>query len=93
MRLLPQTSGRASYKLSNVFISSLVDNFRVAIYEAARSYTNFYGLVESTADRKRGATLHRQRKCSQADSPPRYRDFRESASKAVTRERAPLESG
>jgi len=77
--------------ISNVFVSSSVHTVRIAIDEPARSYNNFPGLFESTADRKRGATLHGQRKCSQADYPRGYRFFRESGSKAVTRERARCE--
>jgi hypothetical protein len=34
-----QTSGRATYKLTNSFFSPTVDNIRVAIYAAACSYT------------------------------------------------------
>jgi len=43
--------------------------------------TDFCGLVEFMAARKRGATLrvHGQRKCCQADCPQCYHDLRHSA--------------
>ena len=40
---------------------------------------DFSGLLQSTDERKSGAALHGQMKCSQADSPLGYLYFRESA--------------
>lgn len=44
-----------------------------------RTATDFSGLVEFIAARKRGATLHGQRKCRQAECPQFYHDLRNSA--------------
>jgi hypothetical protein len=80
--LLSQTSWRASYKLNNFAISSSADTLHghhvYSRSQATRSYPGFSGLVESTADRKHGATLHGQNKCSQADSQLGYRNLRKS---------------
>jgi hypothetical protein len=70
-----QTSVRATYKLMNFTAFSFVDIFRVAIYAATHNYTYFSGIAE----RKRGAALRGQRKCSQAESPRCYHDLRVSA--------------
>lgn len=67
----------ATYRLVIFDTFLFVDIFRVATYVATHNYTDFYGLVESTTARKRDAAFHGQRKCR--------------LSKAVARERAPLD--
>ena len=52
--LLPHSSGRAIYKLTNLHVSLLVDTFVVA-WKATHSYTDISSLVENVAERKRGA--------------------------------------
>jgi hypothetical protein len=48
--------------------------------------TDFSGLVEYTAERKRDTTLYGQRKCSEADSPLGYPDVRQSTLEGPSRE-------
>jgi len=44
-----------------------------------RTATDFSGLVEFMAARKRGGTVHEQRQCRQTECPQCYHDIRHSA--------------
>jgi hypothetical protein len=57
---------------------------------STRNYTDFCGQIQIAAERKRGASLNGQRKCSQAGCPQVTITLDIRLSKAITRERAPL---
>lgn len=93
MWLLPQNPCLAACKHLLIFPHRNISGRHLcSCRQGTRSNTNFSRLAEITADRKHGATLHRQRKCSQAECLRACHDLWEWLSKAVTRERAPVDS-
>jgi hypothetical protein len=68
MWLLPQNSCRVACKHLLSFLYRNLPSCNLCSCTAGTGrYTDFSSLVDSTAERKHGASLHRQRKCSQAD--------------------------
>jgi hypothetical protein len=84
MCLLSQTSGLATDKLIIFVTYSFVGTFRAAIYTDSRKLLAATpictGLVEKATERICRVSLH-GKKCSQADSPKGYHDFRKWALK------------
>jgi hypothetical protein len=77
-----------TYKLHGFFFLPHLPRRHVC--SSIRSYTDFPGLVEIAAERKRGASLHGLRQCSQAGCPQLTMTLEIRLSKTVTCERAPL---